>query len=98
MTTRSTMRKTQSTTKMRARTRTTIWSAAAETRQRPGGDRHEFNSGIEHADRQNRVGLKQCSAAEKPREGRPMGQFVGAVEDERTAGHIGGEKPETESD
>src|SRR5258707_13951801 len=69
-----------------------------ETRQPLGGDRHEFNSGIERADRQNGVGLKQYSAVEKPREGRPMGQFVEVVEDERTAEHIGGQEPETEDD
>ncbi len=69
-----------------------------ETRQPPGGDRHEFNSGIERADRQNGVALKQCSAVEKPRKGRPMGQFVEVVEDERTAEHVAGQEPETEDD
>ena len=69
-----------------------------ETRQPSGGDRHEFNSGKVRADRQNGVGLKQCSAVEKPREGRPMGHFVEVVEDERAAEHIGGLEPETEDD
>src|SRR5215813_14108479 len=69
-----------------------------DSRQPPGGHRHEFNSGIERADRQNGVGRKQCSAVEKPREGRPMGQFVEVVEDERTAEHIGAQEPETEDD
>ena len=69
-----------------------------ETRQPSGVDRREFNSGIERADRQNGVGLKQCPAVEKPHEGRPMGQFVEVVEDERTAEHVGGQEPETEDD
>src|SRR5215469_415972 len=63
-----------------------------------GGDGHEFNSGIERADRQNGVGLKQRSAVKKPSEGRPMGQFVEVVEDEWTPERVGGQQSDTEDD
>ena len=69
-----------------------------ETRQPSGGSRYELNSGKVRADRQNGVVLKQDSAVEKPRESRPMSQFVEIVEEERAAEHVGDLKPETEDD
>lgn len=69
-----------------------------EAGQPPSGDRREFDPGEVRADRQDGVVLKQDPAVEKPGEGRPVGQFIEIVEDQRTAEQVGGLERETEDD